>query len=78
MTFSALKSPAEVLLLNADRSKMADNGLFTFNDDNYEYDQQNGLLTARGPLSKAFNLMVQKLMSFLYKNIFTQNKILSF
>lgn len=53
----ALKSPAEVFILNEDRSKIAENGLFTFNDDSYEYDLQNGFLTSRGPLSKAVNLM---------------------
>jgi len=57
--FSALKSPAEVFILNKDQSKIAENGLFTFNDDSYEYDLENEFLTSRGPLLKAVNLMVK-------------------
>ncbi|XP_032293608.1 A disintegrin and metalloproteinase with thrombospondin motifs 18 [Drosophila virilis] len=48
----ALKSPDEVLLINRDRSK-----IFDFNDNTFEYNHPNGLLTSRGPFPKAVILM---------------------
>ncbi|KAL7738937.1 hypothetical protein ACLKA6_016935 [Drosophila palustris] len=53
----ALKSPGEVFLLSGNRSKTAINGVFTFNDDHFEYDQQKGLITSKGPLLMAVTLM---------------------
>ncbi|KAH8378266.1 hypothetical protein KR093_010467 [Drosophila rubida] len=53
----ALKSPAEVIILNANQSKISESGLFDFNDEAYQFDRQNGLLTSRGPFAKAVMLM---------------------
>ncbi|XP_060644612.1 thrombospondin type-1 domain-containing protein 4-like isoform X1 [Drosophila nasuta] len=53
----ALRSPDEVILLNADQSKMSDGGLFTLNNETYQFDRQNGLITSKGPLAKAVILM---------------------
>ncbi|XP_017858773.1 PREDICTED: A disintegrin and metalloproteinase with thrombospondin motifs 18-like [Drosophila arizonae] len=48
----ALKSAEEVFLIPRDRLK-----IFSFNDNAYEYNQLNALLTSRGPLAKAVMLM---------------------
>ncbi|KAH8306689.1 hypothetical protein KR044_006532 [Drosophila immigrans] len=53
----ALKIHTEVIVLNADQSKLSDSGLFVFNDDTYQFDSQSGLLTSRGPLAKAVILL---------------------
>lgn len=58
-SFSALRNQNETFLLNGDTTKIAENGLFSFNNDTFDYSLENGLLTSRGPLSRAVSLMVR-------------------
>lgn len=58
-SFSALRNQNETFLLTGDTTKIAENGLFSFNNDTFDYSLENGLLTSRGPLSKAVSLMVR-------------------